>query len=161
MAVAADIMTRNVVTVSPDTSVRDVAALLATKRFGSVPVVDDTGKVLGIVTEEDMVLRAANVHLPRHIMFLGSIVYLENPQNFQVEADKILALTARDIMHETFASIGSDTPIDDVASRMLNEDLRRVLVLDADEKLIGIITRADIVRMLFSGDRLPDMEQGT
>ncbi len=79
MTVAADIMTRDVVTVSPDTPVETVAETLASQRFGSLPVVDAVGHVLGIVTEEDLVSRAADLHLPRHVTFLGSIIYLENP----------------------------------------------------------------------------------
>lgn len=156
MATAADIMTRQVVTVNPDTPVRDVASLLAGKRFGSVPVVDDAGHVLGIVTEEDMVTRAADIHLPRHLMFLGGIVFLEHPQRFREEAEKILALTAREIMDDVLATVPPDEPVEQIASHMLDEDIRRVLVLDDQRRLLGIITRADIVRMLFAEGQFPE-----
>ncbi len=156
MPIAADIMTRNVITVTPDTPVRDVAALLGGKRFGSVPVVDAEGHVFGLVSEEDMVMRAAEVHLPRHLTFLGSIIFLENPDRFTEEAEKILALTAEDIMDHDIPSARPDTSVEELATRMLDEDIRRVLVLDEDRRLLGIITRADIVRMLFQSDQLPN-----
>lgn len=156
MATAEEIMTRDVVTVTPTTPVRDVAELLATRRFGALPVVEEDGVVVGIVTEEDMVARAAAFHLPRHVAFLGGIIYLENPQRFEEEAEKILAITAREIMDEIVPWAAPDTPVEEIASRMLSEDLRRLLVLDAKQHLLGIITRSDIVRMLSVGDRLPD-----
>jgi len=154
MAVAADIMTREVITVSPETPVGTVAELLANQRFGSLPVVDAERRVLGIVTEEDLVTRAAPVHLPRHVSFLGGIIFLENPQHFTAEAEKILAISAREIMDAEAPFVHPDTPVEVIATRMLNEDLRRVVVLDAENRLAGIITRADIVRMQTS--RLPD-----
>ncbi|MHB9025597.1 MAG: CBS domain-containing protein [Armatimonadota bacterium] len=156
MKTASDIMTRKVVTVSPDMPVRDVAELLAQKHFGSVPVVAADTRVLGMVTEEDMITRVADIHLPRHITFLGGILYLENPRQFTEEAEKILATTAADIMNPVFAWVPPDTPVNIIADRMLAEDIRRILVLDAHGHLVGIITRADIVRMLTSSEQLPD-----
>ncbi|HEY3376449.1 MAG TPA: CBS domain-containing protein [Armatimonadota bacterium] len=153
---AADVMARTVVTVSPTTSVRDVAALLAEKRFGAVPVIDAEGHVLGLVTEEDMVTRAARLHLPRHLTFLGGIVYLENPQHFTEEAEKILAITAEEIMDTAVPTVRPDMPVTTIATRMLDEDLRRLLVLDEQGRLLGVITRADMVRLVLSGDQLPD-----
>ena len=158
MTVAADIMTRDVVTVSPDTPVETVAEMLASQRFGSLPVVDAVGNVLGIVTEEDLVKRAADLHLPRHVTFLGSVIYLENPQRFTAEAEKILAVTAREIMETSVPFMPPDTPVETVAARLLDEDLRRVLVLDEHDRLLGIITRADIVRM--QTGRLPEHRPG-
>ncbi len=158
MELAAAIMTSPVVTVSPDTSVHDVAVLLSSKRYGSLPVVDAQGRVLGVVTEESMIRRAAEIHLPRHLEFLGSIIYLENPQQFTDKADAILALTAADIMEKHFTAIHTDVPVDVVATRLLAEDLRRLLVTGEDGLLLGIITRADIVRQLALSDRLPDAE---
>lgn len=156
MTVAADIMTKTVVTVTPDTPLRQVADLLAANRFGGVPVLAPDGTVAGMVTEEDLVTRAAQVHLPRHLDFLGGIVYLENPQSFAAEAEKILALTAREIMDNTVASVSPDTPVETVATRMLAEDLRRLVVLDTERHLLGIITRADIVRMQTAPERFPE-----
>ncbi len=156
MATAADIMTTELVTVAPETSVREVANILEQHRFSAVPVVDATGTVHGVVSEEDMVARAARIHLPRHIDFLGGIIFLENPQTFSEEAEKILAAAARDIMDKQFTSLRSDTPVEEIATRMLAEDLRRVFVLDDAGHLQGVVTRADIVRMLTMEGQLPE-----
>lgn len=147
MRTAADIMTSALVTVGPDTPVREVAEVLAANRFGSAPVVDEAGQVLGVVTEEDMVRRAAEIHLPRHLFFLDSIIYLEDPRQFQLEAENILAARASAIMDTVYAIAEPDEPVEEVAARMLREDLRRMLVLADDGRLLGIVTRADIVRM--------------
>lgn len=156
MAVAADIMTREVLTVLPETSVRAVGEILEKHRFGSLPVVDDRGMLLGIVTEEDLVSRAMSIHLPRHLTFLGGIIYLENPQRFEEEAERILALTAREIMDTNAPTVSPDTPVEEIATRMLNEDLRRMVVLNEQSHVLGIITRADIVRMQTDSGQLPD-----
>ncbi len=155
MKTAADIMTRTVVTVPPDMPVGEVAETLARERFGAVPVVDAAGVVRGIVTEEEMVARAAAFHLPRHIEFLGSIIYLENPQRFEEEAKRILALTAEEIMDHALPTVAPETPVADVAARLLDDDLRRLLVMEGDH-LRGIITRADIVRLQERGHRPGD-----
>jgi CBS domain-containing protein len=156
MAVAADIMAREVVTVTRETPVGTVAEMLSNQRFGSLPVVDADGRVLGIVTEEDLVTRAAPVHLPRHVTFLGGIIFLENPQHFTEEAEKILAISAEEIMDSDVPFVHPDTPVEVIATRMLDEDLRRVVVLDAEDRLVGIITRADIVRMQSTEGRFPE-----
>ncbi len=156
MAAAKEIMTRDVVTVQPETPVAEVAELLARRCFGAVPVVAGDGTVLGVVSEEDLVERASRVHLPHHVYFLGAVVYLEDPRKFAAEAEKILALTAREIMHRDFARIGADESIETVATRLLRDDLRRLLVLDDRGRLQGLITRADIVRTFTTEGRLPD-----
>lgn len=148
MTTARDIMTTGIISVLPDTPVDQVADLLAAHRFGAVPVMDADRNVLGIVTEDDLLQRVADVHLPRHITFLGSIIYLENPHHFEEEAQKILGLTAIDIMETQFPTITTDMTLSIIAAKMLAEDLRRMIVIDDDGKLLGIITRADIVRLM-------------
>lgn len=156
MATAAEVMTTEVVVVNADTPIREIARLLSSKRFGSLPVLDAAGVVVGIVTEEDMVTRAAKIHLPRHLDFLGGIVYLESPQSFEAEAQKILAVTAREIMDTRFPAVQPEAPVEDVAAMLLEEGVRRVLVLDEQRRLLGIITRADIVRMLQAKGNIPE-----
>lgn len=147
---AADIMTRDVVIVAPETPVREVAALLASHKIGAVPVVNAEGVVVGVATEEDMVKRAADIHLPRFVTlsFLGSIIYLEDPDRFREEAEKILATTAQEIMDTEIHTIAPSIEVDDVAAYLLDKELRRLLVLDDAGRLRGIITRADIVRVV-------------
>lgn len=147
MVVAAEIMTRDVITVRPEMPVGEVAELLRAHRFGGVPVTDDAGTVLGVVTEEDLVERASRVHLPRYVIFLGAVVFLENPQKFNEEAAKILAVSAGEIMNRALDTVPADAPVEEVATRLLDDDLRRLLVLDDAGHLRGIITRADIVRL--------------
>ena len=159
MSTAAVIMTPDVVTVQPDTPIREVAELLSVNSFGSLPVITPDGKVIGLVTEEDMASRVAEIHLPRHINFLGGIIYLQSPQHFEEEAERILADSAREIMTEQVTMVQLDTPVAEIASVMLEHDIRRVIVVDADSRLQGIITRADIIRMQVNEGQFPGEKQ--
>ncbi|MCD6351585.1 MAG: CBS domain-containing protein [Armatimonadetes bacterium] len=117
MATAKDIMTQDVVTVSPDTLVRDVAKILSEKRISGVPVVEG-GKVVGICSEAD-VLRAGSM-------------------------DK----TAGDIMVTDVVSVTPDTDVQEIAQVLTEHGIKRVPVLDAEGTLVGIVSRADIVRSI-------------
>lgn len=159
MSTAAFIMTPNVVTVTPETPIREVAELLASNSFGSLPVVNTEGKVIGLVTEEDMASRVAEIHLPRHINFLGGIIYLQSPQRFEEDAERILADSAQEIMSETVTKVKLDTPVEEIASMMLEHNIRRVVVVNVEGQLQGIITRADIIRMQVSEGQFPGKSQ--
>ena len=120
MPVAKDIMTQDVVTVTPDTRLRDVAKILAEKRISGVPVVEG-GKVVGICSEAD-ILAAGNMDM-----------------------------TAGEAMAKDVVSVGPDTDVAEIAKIMTERGIKRVPVIDADGNLVGIVSRADIVRAMASG----------
>ena len=118
MAVTArDIMTKRVVTVCPETKVSELAKLLAAKRISGVPVVDECGCVVGIVTEADILGR-------------------KRGQNI-----------VKSIMSSKVASVCDETPLEEIASLLSRKRIKRVPVL-RDGKLVGIVSRADVVRAI-------------
>src|SRR5512147_1429878 len=94
---AKDIMTKDVVTVKPDTSIEDLASLLVEHRISGVPVVDDSGNLYGIVTENDLISRNKRLHIPTVVSFLDAAIYLESSKKFKEEVKRLTATRVGDI----------------------------------------------------------------
>src|SRR5512137_868659 len=98
MLAARDIMTKKVITVSPETLVSDLTKTLAGKNIGGVPVVDADGRLVGIVTQTDLVERARELELPPAVNILDFHVYLQIPSHLFQKVQKMLGVTVADIM---------------------------------------------------------------
>ncbi|HUT74195.1 MAG TPA: CBS domain-containing protein [Armatimonadota bacterium] len=144
---ARELMTKDVVTVAPDTPVSEIAKLLSAHHIGGAPVVDAEGKLQGIVSEADLVVRAARPHFPRYIPFLEGIIFLENPAHYEREVRKMLAATAADIMTEKVITASPSASLEQLATLMTERNINRVVITDG-ERVVGIVTRGDIVRNL-------------
>ena len=142
---AKDIMTREVITVHPDTNLLDVAKILAEHNFDGVPVVDNENKVVGIVTEYDLINKTSAVHLPTLQVVLRNLPQFKAEEShFQEE---ILSLKVLDIMNKDPLTVDPDMPYDEVIK--LFKDHHRVNplpVIDKDRKIIGVISRFDVLR---------------
>jgi len=144
---AKDIMTREVITVTPEEKVETVAGILARNRISGVPVVDSAGRLVGVVTENDLIVRAKNLHIPFYITLFDSIVFLENPRRFNRELKKFTASRVEQIMTNQVVTVDEETPVAEIASIMTEKAINRVPVM-RDGRLVGIVTRNDIVRSL-------------
>lgn len=142
---AADIMQPEVITINEDATVQELAKLLAKKKISGAPVVDDLNRVVGIVSEGDLVSIDADIHFPHYIELLGNIIYLESIKKYEERLEKAAAGEVRDIMTTDVLTVQNDTPLSEVATLMIDKQVNRVPVVDGDV-LVGIITRADIVR---------------
>jgi len=139
---AAEIMTKEVVTVRPDTSVGEIAGLLLDHKISALPVVDDDRHVVGIVSEGDLLGQPPSGS-PRAWwlrLFNESAVCLE-------EIATARYLTARDVMTKPVVTVVDQTPIDVLATRMRHRRVKRVPVLQ-DGKLVGIVRRTDFLEAL-------------
>ena len=144
---AGDIMTPEVLTVGPDTPVSQIARLMSTHNVSGVPVVDDRNRVLGVVTELDMIVRNTRFKVPNFIMILDSIIYLETPKHFEERLQHMLGVTAREIMSAPAVTIAPDATIEDLAELMIGRRMNPLPVVK-DDRLIGIISRSDIIRLM-------------
>lgn len=147
---ARDIMSSPVITVPHDAPVLQVAGLLTEHRISGVVVVDEEGQALGILGEGDLLYRVARPHLPPHVEVLGSIIYLQTPGRMDEMMRKIGGTVAEDVMSHKMVSVTEDTPVEDVASLMIERRIRRVPVV-RDGRPVGLITRGDIVRHALAG----------
>lgn len=145
---ARDIMNREVVTVTKDTTIQEVARMLTEHKISGVPVVDDDRRVLGIVSEGDLIYQDKKLHKPAFIEILGGVIYLENPQRLGDELMKMTAAKAGQIMTTKIHAVREDTPVAEIASLMVDRRINRVPVLDGNGRLAGIVSRQDIVRSL-------------
>jgi len=147
---ARDIMTAPVITVKPDLAVKDLVALFRDQRIGGAPVVDDDGRLVGIVTEGDLMAMDADIALPHYFEIFDSIIYLESEKKFRDRVEKAAAATVEQLMTDgdKVKTIGPDDPARLAATLMSKHRFDRVPVVDGEGKVVGIVTRHDIMKIL-------------
>jgi CBS domain-containing protein len=145
-ALVRDYMTREVLTVNPDTSVPEIVRLLSGQAVSGLPVVDGR-RVVGIVSEGDLMMREKPLHMPAAISFLGEVLVLESRKKIDDEFRRHFGATASDIMTREVISVGPDTALSAAAKLMVDKDVKRLPVVE-DGQLVGILTRKDLVRAL-------------
>jgi len=144
------IMTSVVVKVQPTTTVSEIARLMVRHQISGLPVVDQEDRVLGVVTELDMVARNARFKLPAFITFLDSIIYLETPGHFRKRLEHMLGASAKDIMSGPAVTIEADATIEELAELMVDRRMNPIPVVES-ERLVGIVSRSDIIRLMGAG----------
>jgi CBS domain-containing protein len=138
-------MTTEVVTVSPETPVGDLAKTLEGRKIGGVPVVDADGVLVGIVTQSDLVERVQELKLPPAINILDFHVYLQIPSHLFRKVEKMLGATVGDVMTPKPATVSPETPLPRIAALMAKQKVHTLPVLEKG-KIVGIIGKMDLVR---------------
>jgi CBS-domain-containing membrane protein len=149
MATVADIMERDPVTVSPDASVEEVVRTLKVHELPGVPVVNDGGRCVGIVTEADLVLsdEEGDLHIPHYIELMGGIVYLEPLRRFEERLRKAIAASAKDMMTEDPVTVEAGATVREAARIIAEEGHNRLPVIEHG-RLVGVVTRVDVLQAL-------------
>jgi CBS domain-containing protein len=147
MIKAKDIMTRNVVTVTPETEVSDVAGLLLEKHFNGVPVVNSAGNLVGIICQSDLIVEQKKLPIPSVFTILDTLIPIYPPGKTEKEVQKIAAIKASDAMTPDPLTVGPEAGIDEIASIMVNKGFHTIPVMESG-KLVGIIGKEDILRTL-------------
>lgn len=142
-----DLMTTDVVTVDPETSLKDVATLLVTLGLSGVPVCDREQRVVGVISEQDILFKELGP--AEHGAGQRAWLVARRP----VEAVKARARTAADAMTMPAVTIGASRPVAAAARMMVERNVHRLPVVDADGALVGIVTPADLVRAFARDDR--------
>ncbi|NER51760.1 MAG: CBS domain-containing protein [Symploca sp. SIO1A3] len=144
----AEVMTRNPIMVEPQTPIKDAIKLIAEHRISGLPVVDETGNLVGVISETDLLWQETGVEPPVYIMFLDSVIYLENPARYDKELHKALGQTVEEVMSDEPSTVKPDQPLPKAARLMQEKSIRRLPVVDDAGKVIGILTPGDIVRAM-------------
>jgi CBS-domain-containing membrane protein len=147
MLQARDIMTKEVITVSPRTKVLDLARLFAEHKINGAPVLDEKGRLIGVVTQSNLIDRAKKFELPHVITILDAHFYLERPSTFKKNLEKLMGNLVSDIMTSPPVTITGGVEVDEIASIMARKQIHTLPVME-DDKIIGIIGKIDIIRAL-------------
>ena len=147
MLTAADIMTTEVHTVHEDTDIKDLAKMFVERRVNAMPVVDQEGKLVGMVSQTDLVEQDTPMHIPTVISLFDWVLYLESPKKFSEEVRKVTAKRVGDICNKEMVTCSPDTPVPAVASMMVDNKVHLVPVV-ANDHMMGVVARLDIIRSM-------------
>lgn len=158
--VARDLMDPNPALVSPFVRVGDVARLLLERQVSGVPVVAESGELIGLITQADLITRHAHIHFPFYLSILGGVIPLGGEHRFQEDVRRIAGRTAADIMTTDPPTVQMETSLEDIATLMAERGVDPVVVVRGD-KLAGLITRADLVRLVAIEEGTADASSGS
>lgn len=141
------IMRSDVSVVSPQTPLAIVARTMADQGVAGLPVVDN-GRLVGIVTETDLISQEAAVDVPPVIPFLDAMLVADAGRDFDQEMRRVLAATAGDLMSSPVYSIRDIATLTETATLMIERKIGTVPVVDGEDRIVGLVTRADVVRVI-------------
>jgi CBS-domain-containing membrane protein len=142
-----DIMTKDVITVSPEMEIVHAAKLLLEKSINGVPVVDGTGNLVGILCQSDLVAQQKKFPIPSLFTILDGVIPLTSTKNLEAQIQKITAATVADAMTPDPVTVGPETSIEEVGSIMVDRNFHTLPVMDGGE-LVGIVGKEDVLKTL-------------
>jgi len=144
-----DIMDATLPTVRPEDSVETVLTVMREHELSGVPVVNEGGRCVGIITEQDLVMRGedADLHLPHYFQLFGGFVFLESLGHFEERLRKAVAATAGDLMTEQPVTIGPEASAAE-AARVIAEAGHNRLPVVEHGRCVGVVTRVDVLSAL-------------
>ena len=142
------------VTVSESDGVEDVVRLLHDHQVRGLPVIGEDRRVVGIVTENDLLLydEQEDIDPPPHLEIMGGVIYLGSVKHWEERVRKSLAATVADLMTRDPVTVGPDATAHEAGSLIAAHHHNRLPVVDGDGRLLGIVTRVDVLEALL-GER--------
>lgn len=141
-------MTKNVIAIKESESIKKVFKLMDEHGILGLPVLNEEGAVIGIVTETDLIRHFTTLKTPRGINILGSIVYLDNIEDFNENLKDHCAEIVKDIMTTDVSTIMHNATLSDAINLMGEKEVSRLPVVGEKGELVGIVTRKDIVHQI-------------
>jgi CBS-domain-containing membrane protein len=150
MPTAAEIMNPDVPSLTREEDARKAIELLAQTDFGAIPVVDSANKVVGIVSESDLVLseEESDLHLPHYLNIMGGIVFVGSMKGFEERLNKAFATNVRDLMTADPVIVETTDDAEKIARKIADEHHNHLPVVDSEGRLAGMVTRADALAAL-------------
>jgi len=148
MLKAMDIMTKDVITVQEDMTVEALGRVFIEKRISGAPVLNSQKKIVGIVTENDLVRKNSRLHIPTVVRIFDAFVPLGGTERVEEEIRRISASTVSEICSRTVVTVAPDATLQDISSLMFEKGVHLIPVLDAGH-IVGIIGKIDIIRGMF------------
>jgi CBS domain-containing protein len=144
-----DIMTKELITVSPNTEIIQATKLLLENRINGIPVTDETGKLVGILCQSDLIAQQKKLPIPSFFTFLDGLITLTSMKQIEKQVQKIAAITVGQAMTPNPVTVQTDTDIEKVAALMVDRNFHTIPVVDKG-KLVGIVGKEDILKTLIS-----------
>lgn len=145
---AKDIMNKDVITIREDSTIEDAALILTENNISGAPVVNKKGLLAGMVTEEDLLHQETNPRSPAFLNILGAFIYIKGLERYREDFKKLAATKASEIMTKNVITAGGDMTIEQVAALMIDHGIKRLPVVENNTTILGIISRADIIKTL-------------
>ncbi|MBV7331635.1 CBS domain-containing protein [Chloroflexi bacterium TSY] len=157
---ARELMTTPAITVTADKPIGELAAIMQKNHISGVPVVDNQGKLLGIVTELHLIARNAPIIGPSYISLLAGLIPVELQQyrRYREQVRQVLATTAGELMSEQVKYITPDADLETIIGMMEEPEIIQLPVIE-EKKVIGVITRTDVVRLIEKLEMAPDTSE--
>lgn len=145
-----DVMTTDVLTLDVDMTIDEAVRRLSERGISGAPVVDGQGRLVGLLDDSDLLLSEARLHAPTTIELLGAyITFPGESQRYEEQVRQALAQTVENAMDDDPEWVGEDATVETVATIMVDRGVSRVPVLDPERRVIGIVTRGDLVGALY------------
>lgn len=144
-------MTKETITVTPDTDITEAAKLLLENRINGLPVVDKTGKLLGIICQSDLITAQKRIPLPSLFTILDSVVSFSSHQ-YEREMEKLSAVKVSQSMTTDVVSVGPDESLENIASMMVDRKFHTLPVVKKG-MLVGVIGKEDVLRTLIESKK--------
>lgn len=150
MRTAAEIMDTEIPAISPQADARSAIELLARTDKGAIPVIDEERRLVGIVSESDLVIREqeSDLHLPHYLNIMGGIVFVGSLKGFEARLEKAFATKVSDLMSSEPVVVNDYSSAETVARRIAESHHNHLPVVDDDGRLVGMVTRADALAAL-------------
>ena len=150
MITAKNIMTSDPVVVTPDWDIGKATTIMIEKGFNGLPVIDNAGRLVGIICQSDIIAQQKKLPLPSFFTFLDGMINLSSMKSLEKEAQKIAATTVADAMTPDPVSVSPDTGIETIAALMVDNNFHTLPVIE-DGKLVGVVGKEDVLRTLVNG----------
>lgn len=147
---AKDIMTTDVIVARKNDDISSVANLLIKEKIGGLPVVDEENRVVGIISETDIMKKEKHIDSPQYINFLQGLIFLNDLKKLEEDVKRIAAYKVEDLMSTEIIKVNENDSFDEVANIMIKKSINRVPVVDEENTLKGIICRYDIIKAMYN-----------
>lgn len=157
-----EIMSSPAITVTTETDIRSVARIMRENNISGMPVVDDRNRLLGVITEMDLIARHAPVHEPRYITVLSAYIPIHPGEyrEYKEQLRQTLAINASQLMRiDDVKTVTPDMDIEEALEMMLDPEVT-ILPVVKDREVVGVVTRTDLVRLIEELEGQDEDEEG-
>ncbi len=147
MLTAKEIMTTDVVAVTTDTSLKELAKKFVETRYSNMPVLDENGELVGVISETDLVEQQRPMHIPTVMALFDWVFYLDSEKKFKEEVDRVTATTVGELCTRNVVTCSPDDSVRDLAGLMSKHKVHLLPVVEQG-KMVGVVARLDLIRAM-------------